>query len=373
METERVHAEENHRHRVIFLAMYAMDRIDRGSTVRIHNVQRALARLADVEYIHGERHDRRKRIRSYLRDGELEGAFGLHVEACTSWCTLEDLQLMNACRRVGVPVFTWVPDAYPMFPETFGDYPLYKRLMVSVLWRLSMWGYMQTSDAIGSQSESFSRLFSYPSHVRRIILQPGANELDVPPISAEANALMYTGNASQPRFGVDLLVKAAERARETVPDLRLLLVCPPTGLPPEELGVGRPWIELLSLQTDEIPALLPQVRVLVNPLRDAPYHRLQIPTKVMDYLGLGRPILTTDLPEIRGAIKDSGAGMLVPDTVDGLAQGIVDLFSTSLDELNQMGANALRSVREKHSWRHRAQQILDTLSELRMAKQEGAS
>jgi len=101
--------------------------------------------------------------------------------------------------------------------------------------------------------------------------------------------------------------------------------------------------------------------------------RLQIPTRILVHPSYGRPILATDLPETRGAIKDSGAGMLVPDTVDGLAQGIVDLFSTSLDELNQLGANALRSVREKHSWRHRAQQILDTLSELRMAKQEGAS
>jgi glycosyltransferase involved in cell wall biosynthesis len=362
---------DNHR-RVIFLAMYAMDRIDTGSTVRIHNVERAVAELVAVDFIHGERQERRERIRQYLRDDRLEGACGLYVETCTSWCILEDLQLMAACRRAGIPVLTWIMDAYPMFPETFGDYPAYKRLIVSVLWRLSMWGYMQTSDALGSQSESFSQLFSYPSHVRRVVLQPGANELDVPPISAEANALLYTGNASQPRFGVNLLVEAAERARETVPGLRLLLVCPPTGLPPRDLYAHRPWIELLSLQTDEIPALLPQVRVLVNPLRDAPYHRLQIPTKVIDYLGYGRPILATDLPEITAIIRDADAGIVVPDSVEGLARGILQLFWASLDELNVMGQNALRAVREKHAWRHRAQQILDTLSELRMAKQEGA-
>ena len=364
------HEAEAHTGRIILLAMYAMDTVDRGSTVRIHNVQQALAGLAEVDYIHGDRRDRRQRIRSYLRKGEFEGASGLYVETCSSWCTLEDLQLMATCRRAGIPVLTWIMDAYPMFPETYGDFPTHKRLVVSALWRLSMWGYFRTSDAIGSQSESFSRLFSYPPHVRRVVLQPGANELDVPPISDGANALMYAGNASQPRFGVDLLVEAAERARRTLPDLRLILVCPPTGLPPRELHAGRPWIELLSLQTDEIPALLPQVRALANPLRDAAYHRLQIPTKIMDYLGYGRPILATDLPEIRGVIQDSGAGVLVPDTAEGLAQGIVDLFSLGLDDLNKMGQNALQAVREKHAWRHRAQQILDTLSELRMTMQE---
>ena len=369
---ERWASHEKHMNssRIIFLAMYAMDTVDRGSTVRIHNIHRALSELAEVDYIHGENGERRRRIRRYLKSDKLEGASGLYVETCTSWCTLEDLQLMAACRRAGVPVLTWIMDAYPMFPETFGDYPTHKRFIVSILWRLSMWGYTQTSDAIGSQSESFSRLFTYPSHVRRVVLQPGANELTVPPISADAAALMYTGNASQTRFGVDLLVKAVERARETLSELQLLLVCPPTGLPPRELYAGRAWIELLSLQTGEIPDLLPQVRVLVNPLRDAPYHRLQVPTKVMDYLGYGRPILATDLPEIRGVIEDCGAGVLVPDTVEGLAQGIVDLFSTGIDELNQMGANALQAVREKHAWRHRAQQIVEIFTELRSARQE---
>jgi len=195
-------------------------------------------------------------------------------------------------------------------------------------------------------------------------MEPGANELEVPPISEDATALMYCGNAGQPRFGVDLLVQAAERARETLTELRFLLVCPPTGLPPRELLTGRPWIELLSLQTDEIPDLLPQVRVLVNPLRDAPYHRLQIPTKIMDYLGYGRPILATELPEIAGVIRDTGAGIVVPDSVEGLAEGILRLFSAGLDEVNVMGQNALRAVREKHSWHHRAQQILDTFTEL---------
>jgi glycosyltransferase involved in cell wall biosynthesis len=184
---------------------------------------------------------------------------------------------------------------------------------------------------------------------------------------------MYTGNASQPRFGVDLLVEAAERARETLPELRLLLVCPPTGLPPDELLANHPWIELLSLQTDEIPELLPQVRVLVNPLRDAPYHRLQIPTKIMDYLGYGRPILSTNLPEIAGVLRDAGAGIVVPDSVEGLAGGMVRLFSAGLDEVNAMGQNALRAVREKHAWHHRAQQIMDTFAELRQPSLPGGS
>ena len=82
----------------------------------------------------------------------------------------------------------------------------------------------------------------------------------------------------------------------------------------------------------------------------------------MDYLGYGRPILATDLPEIARIIRDNDVGLIVPDTVQELAEGILHLFTADLDELNQMGQNALRAVREKHSWQHRAQQILDTFA-----------
>jgi len=236
------------------------------------------------------------------------------------------------------------------------------------LWRLSMWGYFHTTDAICTQSESFSRLFSYPPGVRCAILAPAAHPVEVPPISAGADTLLYTGNASQPRFGVELLVEAAEIARRKLPGLRLLLVCPPNGLPPQALYGQRSWIEVVSLTTDQIVNVLPRVRVLVNPLRDAPYHRLQIPVKLMSYLGYGRPILTTDLPEITRIVRDVDAGLATPDTAGGLAEGIEYLFTADLDELNRMGQNALRAVREKHSWRHRAQQILDTFEEIRQSQ-----
>jgi glycosyltransferase involved in cell wall biosynthesis len=348
--------------------MYAMDRIDTGPTVRTYNLHQAFTQFARVDFISGERRERRHSIRQYLNSGQAKGASGLYVETCTSWCTIEDLRLMAACRRAGVPVIAWIMDAYPLYPETRAGIPLHKRLGSSFLWRLSMWGYFRTSDAIAVQTGSFGELFDYPRHIRQIILHPAANQLEVPPISVEADALLYTGNASQKRFGIELLVEAAEIARKEFPSIRLLLVCPHSRLPPKDLYAHRPWIEVMSLTTDEIINLLPQVRVLVNPLLDTPYHRLQIPTKVMDYLGYGRPILATDLPEITRIIRDNRVGLVVPDTVQGLAEGISRLFATNLDKLNQMGQNALRAVREKHSWQHRAQQILDTFEEIRQSR-----
>jgi glycosyltransferase involved in cell wall biosynthesis len=356
------------RRRAIFLGMYPMGRIDRARAVRLHYMHQALSQLAEVDFIFGNRRERQQHIHRYLKSEKVKGADGLYVETSTSWCTLADLQLMVACRRSGVPVVTWIPDAYPLFPETMAAIPFHKRLGSSLLWRLSVRGYFRTTDVICTQSEGFSRLFNYPPGVRSVILPPAADPVEVPPISTGANTLLYTGNASQPRFGVEMLVEALEIARRELPDLRLLLVCPPDGHPPKTLYNHRAWIEVMSLATDEIVNVLAGVRILVNPLRDVPYHRLQIPVKVMSYLGYGRPILSTDLPEISRIIQDTGAGLVVPATVQGLAGGVRRLFSADQDELNRMGQNALRAVREKHSWRHRAQQILDAFEEARRSR-----
>lgn len=354
--------------RVIFLAMYAMEHVDSGATMRVYNLRRTFAQFTEVDCIFGERRERSQAISKYLDSGKVQGASGLFVEASTSWCTFEDLRFMAACRTAGVPVLTWIPDAYQLYPHTREGVPLHKRLISSLLWRLSVWGYFRNSDAIGTQSESFSKLFNYPPSVRRVVLEPAASQIEAPPISAQAGALLYTGNAKQKRFGVELLVEAAEIARRRFPDLRLLLVCPHStphsGPPPEELYIHRPWVKVTSLPTYEIPNLLPQVRALVNPLLDEPYHRIQIPTKVMDYLGYGRPILATDLPEVSHIVRDNDVGLVVPATVQGLAEGIWQLYAADLTELNRMGQNALRAVREKHSWQHRVRQILDTFEEI---------
>ena len=133
--------------RIIFLTMYPMDRIDWGPTVRAHNIHRALAQCAEVDFVFGERRERRRTIREYLNSGKTEGAAGLYVETSTSWCTIEDLRLMAACKSAGVPVVTWIMDAYPLYPETTSGVPLHKRLGASPLWWLSMRGYIRTSDA----------------------------------------------------------------------------------------------------------------------------------------------------------------------------------------------------------------------------------
>jgi glycosyltransferase involved in cell wall biosynthesis len=359
----------NQPRRVIFLKMYAVDRMNRAPAVRAYNIRRALAEFAEVDFICGERRERRQAIRQYLKSDRARGAAGLYVEASTSWCTVEDLQLMAACRRAGIPVAIWIPDAHPLYPiETMVDagVPFYKRFGSSILWRLSMRGYFRTSDAIGFQSESFAALFRLPPTVRRFVLPPGAHPVATTPVTAEATALLYAGNGRPPRYGIDILIDGAKLARRDIPQLHVTLVCPPQDSPiPSRLPA---WITLKHLQAFEIPDEMPGARAVVIPFRAVAYHHLLLPVKLMDYLAYGRPMLVTRCREIARFVEENQVGLVVDDNPESMADGIRRLFTADLDELNRMGQNALRAMREKHSWRHRAQQILDTFEEIRRSR-----
>jgi glycosyltransferase involved in cell wall biosynthesis len=337
--------------------------------VRAHHLHQAFTQLAEVDFISGERRERRQLIRQYLADGRVNGAAGLYVETSTSWCTLEDLRLMAACRRAGVPVMTWIMDAHPLYPvETLieAGVPFHKRLGASLLWRLSMWGYFRASDAVGFQSESFADLFRLPPHVRRVVLPPGANQVTTFPLTAKAATLLYAGNGRSPRYGIDILLDGTDLARRDIPQLRVTLICPPRDSPaPYQI---RPWVTLKHLQTYEIPDEMPETRAVIIPFRTVAYHHLLLPTKLMDYLAYGRPMLVTRCREIARFVEENRVGFVVDDNPESMAEGIRRLFTTGLDELNRMGQNALRAVREKHSWQHRARQILDTFEEIRQSR-----
>ena len=58
-------------------------------------------------------------------------------------------------------------------------------------------------------------------------------------------------------------------------------------------------------------------------------------------MGYGKPMVTTDTPVQRALIEASQAGMVTPDSADGLAQGILAILE---DEslARRLGANARR-------------------------------
>jgi colanic acid biosynthesis glycosyl transferase WcaI len=84
-------------------------------------------------------------------------------------------------------------------------------------------------------------------------------------------------------------------------------------------------------------------------LRDLPLFRTVIPSKMFEFMGSGRPILTTVDGESRGILERAGAGTFTPpENVDALVEALQTLAS-SPERLAQMGASGRRYVEQNYS------------------------
>jgi glycosyltransferase involved in cell wall biosynthesis len=95
------------------------------------------------------------------------------------------------------------------------------------------------------------------------------------------------------------------------------------------------------------------------PLRNRPF--FGSPTKLFEYMGLGLPIVASDLEQLGEVIEEGRTGVLVqPGDVASLAAGITNVLSRP-DRGAELGRNARAEAERSHTWLRRGELILARL------------
>jgi glycosyltransferase involved in cell wall biosynthesis len=115
-----------------------------------------------------------------------------------------------------------------------------------------------------------------------------------------------------------------------------------------------------SVAHDRVPALLDACDILVAPhvpLADGSEF-FGSPTKVFEYMAMGKAIVASRLGQIGEVLTDRETALLVePGNVGQLAAAIMKLVES--DELRaQLGANAREVAEREYTWKHNAQRVL---------------
>jgi len=120
----------------------------------------------------------------------------------------------------------------------------------------------------------------------------------------EGNVVLYVGGLG-PLRGLPLMLEAFPQV--DVPGARLVLAGPgdPGELPPgvEHLGV---------VDHSEVPALLERASVAWIPLRRHGNYDRAVPTKLVEAMAMGRPVVASDLPRMAAIVRSTGCGIVVP-------------------------------------------------------------
>lgn len=167
--------------------------------------------------------------------------------------------------------------------------------------------------------------------------------------------LVYHGTIS-PRFGIDLAVRAVAKARQSIPGIRLTII-----------GEGDGLDELVQLCRDlhledavefagfvpyhRIPELLVLFEIGIVPHRSNPGMDIVLPTKLLEYMSIGLPSIVASTTAVRAIVDRSAVMFIQPDSVESLAEGIVQLYRnpSAAWQTARSAADAVRRLRIESS------------------------
>lgn len=334
--------------------MYPLDRGQWGATARITHMRDELARLADLDVVAGLRLPRAATLARYVARRRLHRLDGIYVEPSTTLPGPADVAFLGLARSLGIPVLTYIRDAQPLFAEYYpGGSP--KRWLSRQLFRPTFGALRAVSTKSAYPSAGLAAVFGETDDP--LLIPPGAPAPARVPRRSDANRLLFVGGIRYPVHGRDLLFGSIERARSEGIDVELTCVSRP-GEEPE--GPHPDWFHLERASGEGIHRLLPSVLASVQPRLSSPYNDLGVPIKVMEYLSYGRPLLVTDLDETARIVRRAGCGLVVPDTVDGMTDGIRQL-AFAPDERIDAWSDAATLAAKRESWHARAEHVVEVL------------
>jgi glycosyltransferase involved in cell wall biosynthesis len=181
--------------------------------------------------------------------------------------------------------------------------------------------------------------------------------------------VLYLGTLIQVRR-LDFLIRAFARVRESLPAAQLYLVG--RGEEPEDEAFLRREVLRLKLEGAVVfVGQLPQAQALeyvveadvcASPFHPTPILRSTSPTKLVEYMALGKAVVANDHPEQRRVIEESGAGLCTPYDETAFGAALITLLQNP-EIARGMGERGRRYVVE-----HRSYHVIADAVEKRMVE-----
>lgn len=175
----------------------------------------------------------------------------------------------------------------------------------------------------------------------------------LPVDESEPYTISYLGDLGKTRR-IDFLLRSFALVLERLPQAKLLLIGGAEAPADESelqdlantLGIAASVEFTGHLPIEAAWTIARRSQIGVSPLANTPVFAAASPTKVVEYLALGKPVVVNDHPDQRKIVEESGAGICTGYDEAEFAQGMLDLLGQQA-ALHEMGRKG-RSYIEKH-------------------------
>ena len=163
-----------------------------------------------------------------------------------------------------------------------------------------------------------------------VVLNSLDERLLPPPEEGSTNGcrVVYHGTVT-PHYGVELLIEAAAEAITDVPELNVQIYGHGDSLAgvvdrAAELGIGEAvWVSARPLAQKDVLVAIRSASVGVVPNLPVRLNRFALSTKLFEYVALGIPVVSADLPTIRAYFSDDEVAYFRAGDASSLARTLV--------------------------------------------------
>lgn len=179
--------------------------------------------------------------------------------------------------------------------------------------------------------------------------------------------LIYHGTLAQ-RYGIDLILQAVARLRETIPQLHLTVHGRGEYLQnlldlAKELRLnGQVTFSTSLLPITDLPSFICQADLGIVPYRRDVFTDGILPTKLMEYTALRVPVIAARTPAIEAYFDENMVQYFPAEDVSALCDAIISLYNQR-ERLQQLSAESNR-FNEKYAWENIAREYLELVNRL---------
>jgi glycosyltransferase involved in cell wall biosynthesis len=120
------------------------------------------------------------------------------------------------------------------------------------------------------------------------------------------------------------------------------------------------------VRPEDIPAWTAAADVAAMPVQpDTLNHRLNTPTKLYDAMGVGVPVVASDLPGIAPIVTETGCGVLCdPTDAADIARALRAIVDATGEERARMRERCLSAARDRYAWQHQVGVLIEVYERL---------
>jgi colanic acid biosynthesis glycosyl transferase WcaI len=280
--------------------------------------------------------------------------------------------LLARARRI--PLVLNVADLWPESAVQLGA--LSDRRAIRLAEALERFAYRHSAAITVPTAGMRTSLLSRGEPAEKVVHLPNAVDTGRFTVSAPRDSgrcrIIYCGTVGIAQ-GVGTLIDAAAELAKGPSDFELLIVG--DGAEREELARTAAERGLTNVRfegrvaRERVPNLLASADVAVLCLRDVPLFEDALPTKMLEYMAAGRPVVASAVGDAARLLERSGAGLACPPEDPGALAARIREISRDPIGAQAMGANGSRYVRAHFS----RETFVDCLEEIlrRLAGDEG--